>query len=508
MTETNKQYDYVIVGSGVGGLVSGALLGLEGHSVLVLEKNHQIGGSLQVFSRDKCIFDTGVHYIGSLDEGENLNKIFKYLGIMDDLQIKRLDEDCFDMIVFPDGKTYKHGQGYDLFKQGLLENFPKEGKAIDAFCDLMEEICDYFPLYNLEVDAPKDYINNPEVLSISAWDFVESITDDKRLQAVFLGSGPLYAGDRKTTPMYVVALIMNSYLKGSYRMVNGGSQIAKLLTKRIHALGGNVLKHQDVVSATYDENEIRSVITKNGEEHFGKTFISGIHPKRTIEIFGKDRFRAAYRHRIEKLENTVSSFMLYLSFHEESFPYLNYNMYAYNKDEVWETVDYKKEEWPESMFICTPAVKNQGEYAECLNVMAYMDYDEVEKWKESFSTIANPSERGESYEEFKRRHEELMIEQLEVTFPDIRKAIKNVYSSTPLTYKDYIGTDDGALYGILKDVNNITYSKINARTRVPNLFQTGQNLVFHGILGATIGSLVTCFHFIDSEELIHKINQA
>lgn len=510
MTVKQKEYDFVIIGSGIGGLVSAVLLALEGKSVIVLEKNHQIGGSLQVFSRDKRIFDTGVHYIGSLDEGENLNKIFKYLGIMDDLSMKRLDDDCFDLIYFPDGSTYSHGQGYEKFKEGLYANFPDEKTGIDAFCDKMVEICDFFPLYNLEDEdsSTKNYVSNPEILSISAWDFVESITSDKRLQSVLLGSGLLYAGDRKTTPMYVVALIMNSYLKGSYRMLNGGSQIAKLLTKKIHQLGGLVLKHQDVESASYSDKNVYCVRTKAGDEFFGKHFISNTHPKKTVEIFGKDRFRAAYRHRLDKLSNTVSSFMLYLSFEKDTFPYMNYNMYAYTKDEVWDTVDYNKEEWPEALFICTPATKGQGEFADSMSVMAYMDYSEVEEWSETFNTVAMAGERGESYEEFKLRKEELVIKRLEKIFPDLRKSIRSVYSSTPLTYKDYIGTEDGALYGILKDHNNIMLSKINARTRVPNLYQTGQNLVFHGILGATIGALVTCFNFIDSKELIEKIKDA
>jgi all-trans-retinol 13,14-reductase len=502
MTETQKEYDFVVVGSGIGGLVSAVLLALEGYSVAVLEKNHQIGGSLQVFSRDKRIFDTGVHYIGSLDEGENLYSIFKYLGIMDDLSIKRLDDDCFDLIHFPDGTTYKHGQGYEKFKAGLYASFPDEKTGIDAFCDKVMEICDFFPLYNLEDEdaSSKSYVSNPEILSISAWKFVESITSNKRLQSVLLGNGLLYAGDRKTTPMYVVALIMNSYLKGSYRMVNGGSQIAKLLTKKIHQLGGDVIKHQDVVSATYDDKDVMSVKTKSGNEFFGKNFISNTHPSRTVQIFGESHFRAAYRHRLDKLSNTVSSFMLYLSFDKDVFPYMNYNMYSYAKEEVWDTVDYKDNEWPEALFICTPASKNQGEFADSMSVMAYMDYSEVEKWSGTFNTIAESGERGESYEEFKRRNEEQIIQRLEKIFPDIRKAIRGVYSSTPLTYKDYIGTEDGALYGILKDYNNIMLSKINAKTRVPNLYQTGQNIVFHGILGSTIGALVTCFNFIDSKK--------
>ncbi|MFO0322379.1 MAG: FAD-dependent oxidoreductase, partial [Bacteroidota bacterium] len=58
------KYDVVIIGSGFGGLCSAYILSKEGKRVCVLEKNRQIGGSLQIFSREKSIFDTGVHYLG------------------------------------------------------------------------------------------------------------------------------------------------------------------------------------------------------------------------------------------------------------------------------------------------------------------------------------------------------------------------------------------------------------------------------------------------------------
>ena len=74
-----EHYDIVIVGSGLGGLVSALIMAKEGYSVCVLEKNNQFGGNLQTFVRDKTIFDTGVHYIGGLSEGQNLNQYFKYL---------------------------------------------------------------------------------------------------------------------------------------------------------------------------------------------------------------------------------------------------------------------------------------------------------------------------------------------------------------------------------------------------------------------------------------------
>jgi phytoene dehydrogenase-like protein len=63
----------------------------------VLEKNNQYGGNLQTFSRDKLIFDTGVHYLGGLSKGRILT-VFSYLEIMDELQLHKMDEDGYDRI--------------------------------------------------------------------------------------------------------------------------------------------------------------------------------------------------------------------------------------------------------------------------------------------------------------------------------------------------------------------------------------------------------------------------
>jgi all-trans-retinol 13,14-reductase len=75
-----------------------------------------------------------------------------------------------------------------------------------------------------------------------------------------------------------------------------------------------------------------------------------------------------------------------------------------------------------------------------------------------------------------------------------------------LTYKDYLATPEGSLYGIMKDFNNPVGTIVNTKTRIPNLYLTGQNIIFHGILGATIGAFVTCFNFIDYDKTVREIN--
>ncbi|WP_294290689.1 FAD-dependent oxidoreductase, partial [uncultured Chryseobacterium sp.] len=46
-----KEFDILVIGSGLGGLVSALVLAKEGLKVCVLEKNNQYGGNLQTFSR-------------------------------------------------------------------------------------------------------------------------------------------------------------------------------------------------------------------------------------------------------------------------------------------------------------------------------------------------------------------------------------------------------------------------------------------------------------------------
>ena len=86
-----KKFDVLIIGTGMGGLVCGNILAREGYTVCMVEKNKQLGGCLQMYVRNKVIFDSGVHYMGGLDKGQNLYQIFKWLGLMDKLKLEKMD---------------------------------------------------------------------------------------------------------------------------------------------------------------------------------------------------------------------------------------------------------------------------------------------------------------------------------------------------------------------------------------------------------------------------------
>ena len=75
--------DAVVIGSGLGGLLTGVILSRAGYRVTVLEKAAQPGGCLQTFVRDGIRFDTGFHSVAGLEEGGPLERIFHPLGLMD-----------------------------------------------------------------------------------------------------------------------------------------------------------------------------------------------------------------------------------------------------------------------------------------------------------------------------------------------------------------------------------------------------------------------------------------
>ncbi|HET8737308.1 MAG TPA: NAD(P)/FAD-dependent oxidoreductase, partial [Pricia sp.] len=316
-------YDIVIIGSGMGGLVAANILAREGKSVCVLEKNNQFGGNLQTFVRERTIFDTGVHYLGGLSEGQNLYRYFEYLDILDGLHLKKLDEDGFDRITFDDDDTeYPHAQGYDNFAVRLTRKFPDEEKAIRKYCDKLREVCQKFPLYNLE--AGKPYHDDSDLFRLPAKGYIDALTQNRRLRAVLAGSNLLYAGQPEKTPFYVHALSVNSFIESAYRCADGGSQITKLLIRRLKENGGDAFKHREVVHIDVEDKNAVSVTVQTGQKVRGAFFISNIDPKSTLQLTGGDSFRKSFTRRIEGMESTVSAFSLHIVLKPKTFPYLNH----------------------------------------------------------------------------------------------------------------------------------------------------------------------------------------
>ena len=225
------KYDVIIIGSGLGGLQCGYVLSKHGYKVAIFEKQHQFGWCLQVFRREGYTFDTGMHYIGGLGEGEILNKLFNYYGLFDDIQLTRLDENCFDRITFDSGE-FPYAMGYENYVETLSRLFPNEKEGIKNYIDDIQRIAHSSPLYNLQEINQTTFIES-DYIKKSVGEYIASFTSDPVLQNVLAATNTLYAGYPDKTPVYVHALTLHSYIKSSWRIVGGSHVIVESLIKSI-----------------------------------------------------------------------------------------------------------------------------------------------------------------------------------------------------------------------------------------------------------------------------------
>jgi len=360
-------------------------------------------------------------------------------------------------------------------------------------------------LYNLRSGSDSE---KTEVLDIDTKTFIESITNDKKLQAVLAGNNYLYAGEADKTPFYVHALILNHYIESSWKCVDGGSQIGKIMAKNIRERGGDIIRHAEV-KKIIDENErVSCVELADGTRMYADIFISNMHPVKTLEMTGSALIKNVYRKRLKALQNSISSFTVNIVFKKHSFKYFSHNYYCHKEGRVWDMADYTEANWPLGYCVFVPATSRTGEYAEGMTLLTYMRYDEVKEWEHTFNTVSAVNDRGETYEAFKKRKAEILIDEAEKKFPGLNNCIYSYYSSTPLSFRDYIGNDDGSMYGIMKDYKDPLKSFISPRTKLPNLYFTGQNLNLHGVLGAAMSGVITSMAIMGNDSIIEKIRNA
>jgi all-trans-retinol 13,14-reductase len=506
MPQSVKKYDVLIIGSGMGGLVCANILGLEGYRVAVLEKNKQAGGCLQIYVRDKVVFDAGVHYLGGLDKGQNLYQIFKYLGLMDRLKLERMDEGFDRIISDRDDRQYEIVQGYERFIRKMRVDFPEEEKAIRKYCETIKEICDRFPMYRLRMEG--DGKEKQEAMGTSAKKFIEQLTQNETLRAVLAGNNMLYAGSGEQTPLYVHALIVNSYMESAWRCLNGGAGITKILTANIRAAGGVLLRNREVIKINVTEGLVSHVLLKDGTRVEASHFISNTTPAKTYRMTDTALIRPVTRKRLNEMRPTVSSFIINIVFKNNSYPYVKHNYYYHKAGSLWSMDHYEPAEWPLGYALYLAPSPRTREFAEGMTIFAYMRYEEVKPWASSFNTVSSKEDRGADYEVFKKKKSEQLLDKVEEKFPGIRSCIKTYYSSTPLSYRDYIGNDDGNLYGSLKDFQDPLAALVSPKTKIPNLYLTGQSLNLHGILGTAISGLITAAALMGKHDFIEKIRNA
>lgn len=468
------KHDIIIIGSGLGGLECGYLAAKDGKRVLVLEQGARPGGCMQSYTDKSLTFDTGLHIVGGLDEGQSLHKAFSQLGLLD-LPWRRLDDDCYDRITIGN-RTFDMAQGFDRYARRLAEYFPAERAAIMQYVNLLRRTA--------EEPLPRFFDQSAKLWSTSAWDYLNSTFRNSLLIDVVSGASLKMELRRQSLPLFSFLFGNSSFVESSWRLDGGGSMIVDKLIGGIRAAGGDVVCRARVDELIEKDGRIVRAVCANGEAYEADIFVSGIHPAATCQLLKRsERMRPLYRSRLEGLENTFGAFTVSLRVRPAMLRYFNFNRYIYRKPDVWSVHNYNH---PVGAVFVTCRIPEDGsQFTRQVDLITPMQWDDCRLWQGS-----RVGRRNSDYSRMKQRLTDECISLAEPFMPNIRSISKST-TSTPLTWNNYTLTPEGSAYGTRKDYRNPLLTVLTPRTPVPNLFMTGQSLALHGVHGVTVTAFRT-----------------
>ena len=123
-TETQEDYDVIIIGAGVGGLICGNFLALDGKRVLICEQNSNPGGYVSGFKRKGFYFDAAAL---AFENSSIIFSLLKKLGIYNMVKFVRLDY----RLVTPDIDVNIDSIGN--VAQAFQRAFPEDSLGTGAF---------------------------------------------------------------------------------------------------------------------------------------------------------------------------------------------------------------------------------------------------------------------------------------------------------------------------------------------------------------------------------------
>ena len=451
-------FDVIIIGSGLGGLVCANLLSKKGLKVLVLERQHQPGGCMQSYRRGSAMYDTGLHYVGGLAEGQPLHDMFRQLDLLS-LPWHRLDADGFDRIMIGD-REYRFAEGYENFVETLVKDFPDDRESLQRYITLMQ--C----------------TDERWMQQTNAYEYLSSIIPNPLLLSVLSGACIKMELKRDTLPLFTFVHGNAPFIQSSWRLKGDGNLLVQRLIDNLMRQGGEIICDAEVEELIEKDGLISKAVCKNGDTYQARYFISDAHPSVTLSLVRESQvLKKVYRRRIDNLENTNGMFTAQLLLKPDSVPYFNYNEFLYDGLEAWDGRGY--------MVSCR--VPEDGSvYTRQIDILTPMNISECAAW-----TDTRCMRRGKEYLQFKEQKAQQCIAVAERFLPGLHQHVQEIHTSTPLTYRDYNLSPDGSAYGIRKDAAAPLLTVLSPRTSIPNLLLTGQNLMLHGLHGVTMTAMYT-----------------
>ncbi len=498
-----KDYDAIVIGSGIGALTSACFLAMDGEKVLLVDKNETLGGCMQPisFENERWKWNLGLQWICKFGKHDPDGMMLHHITD-GKVEMNPLDKE-FQEMVFPEHPDFKFTVISEMgeMEDALIDKFPKEKSRIKKYYHWIRDI--NLKLFSLPIAKVYDIKKAPKVYSkLLHWVFpwlpgeiggpltttslatvVEETLgiEDERLKDVlysywhFLGMAP------EEIPFLFYAVVVGIQEGGVYYPKGGAESIVKAAVETIEGHGGKVLRGHEVMSIKFEDGAASGVHLVKGHENItAKRVVSGIGIRETIEnlIPGEhrnDQVREIHEIVKNDLRSVPSILLLRVGLTGDLSKFgIRKATYRSIAGTPWDmTADPRKTDWsPPDVTINFPSFYDNGDLTEgdhTAEVVALTDYD--------FFKDLDPDTA-----EFKKmvdRMEEAMVAKMGEFFPGIAKHVVFKQLTTPFDVTDTTGHNRGTIYGL--DITKAANMKVQTHSGIENLYFTGEDVFAQGI---------------------------
>jgi all-trans-retinol 13,14-reductase len=509
-TRVDADYDVIVIGSGIGGLCSAALLSQMGKKVLVLEQHYTAGGFTHAYEREGYEWDVGVHYIGDMGRKSQGRGLFDYIS---GGQLKWAEMDpVYDRIILGD-EHFDFVAGKENFKNSLKLQFPDDTVAIDQYVDLVTTTTKYMaavsqtkamprPLAKLMSLSSKNKF--PDYALDSSYNVLKGLTDNEKLIGVLCGQWGDHGCPPKESVFLMHALIAGHYFNGGFYPVGGASKIAETIIPQIQVSGGDVLTYADVQEILIVDDRAVGVEMVDGHCLYADYIISNAG---VVNTFTKllpasisDKF--GYRDSVQSLATSMSHGGMYIGLRgtADELQLPKTNLWIYLDQHHDENVAALRKD-PSAplplVYVSFPSAKDPNFQRRHPGrstieiVIGPCDFEQYRQWADK-----TWGKRGDDYEALKADLSERMLAALYKQLPHLQGKIDYSEVSTPLSTNHFCRYKQGEAYGLAHTKARFEQEWLTPKTRVKGLYLTGQDLISCGVVGALMAGMVTAMSVV------------
>lgn len=461
----------LIIGGGIAGLTAGIYAQKSGFESVIFEKHSILGGECTGWDRNGYHIDGCIHWLTGTKEGDVLNKLWKQVGALENVDI--YNGDTFMTIEYQN-KQINIYRDLNLLRDHFLEISPEDKSEIDKFIACIRTL----ESAGIPAEKPFDMMNIWEILKygISMKDIgkIEKELSKKTIEEYCSKfKSPLI---RKALTSLLPAKYNASSLMFSLATFTGGNggwpaggsrAMAQRMEKKYLELGGKVKTNTEVQEIIIENGAAKALKTRDGSIESGTYIVPACDSHITLKKLLKGRYtdKELDKRYADSTNNPIES-CVYISL----------------------AVDADLKDYPEKLiFETAPITCGSRTYHE-LFIHHYCHEPFAPEGK-SIITCSLSTEETDylywktlkqdqtKYKEEKTNLANKVIAGIEERFKELKGKIAILDVATPVTYERYCGAYQGAWMSFMTTPTSERMMHSGKIKGIENLYMTGQWLL-------------------------------